>query len=363
MDFIDEVRQFSARAQSLVTQIATEEATKHSLILPFIQLLGYNVFDPSEVVPEFTADVGTKKGEKVDYAIIMGGRPMILIEAKCCTDSLANHDSQLFRYFSATEARFAVLTNGLSYKFFSDLKQANKMDSEPFLEFNVLDPKETVVAEVKKFHKENFDADDLFSTACNLQYSTRIAKLMDRELKEPCDDFLRFVLHEIYPGKVMPSVLSRFRPLIKKALNQYVSELIGERLKSAIQTMDAEKDLAAGADTPNIPLQEGQDEPGSRIVTTDEELEAFYIVKAILHGAVDPGRITYKDTVDYLGVLLDANPRKWICRLYLSRARKRLVLPPVEGAGELSISIQSPDDLFQHAQAIIDTATRTASRS
>lgn len=171
MDFIDEVRQFSARAQSLLPHLKTEEATKHSLILPFMQLLGYNVFNPSEVVPEFTADVGTKKGEKVDYAIMIDGRPAILIEAKPCTDPLTNHDAQLFRYFTSTEAQFAILTNGLVYKFFSDLQETNKMDSEPFLEFSLLDPREPIVAEVKKFHRENFNAEDLFSAASNLQYN------------------------------------------------------------------------------------------------------------------------------------------------------------------------------------------------
>ncbi len=164
MDFVDALRQFARKIEALAQQIKTEEATKHSLILPLIQLLGYDVFDPNEVVPEFTSDVGTKKGEKVDYAIMVKHKPAILIEAKPYGDPLTTHDSQLFRYFAATEAKFAILTNGTLYKFYSDLQEPNKMDDTPFLEFDMLNIKEALVPELKKFHKENFDPDSLYST-------------------------------------------------------------------------------------------------------------------------------------------------------------------------------------------------------
>src|SRR5690554_3325532 len=163
MDFIDEIKQFSSKVQKIKDHIQTEESTKHSLVLPFIQLLGYNVFDPEEVVPEFTADIGVKKGEKVDYAIMADGTPSILIEVKNIDDSLKGHEGQLYRYFSVTPAKFAILTNGIVYKFFSDIQEPNKMDDIPFLEFSLLDLKDAVIAEVKKFKKEYYNADVLFS--------------------------------------------------------------------------------------------------------------------------------------------------------------------------------------------------------
>lgn len=115
--------------------LATEEATKTALIMPFFSLLGYDVFNPMEFIPEFVADVGTKKGEKVDYAIMNEGKPVILIEAKGVDDDLTKHDAQLFRYFTVTDAKFAILTNGIVYKFFTDLEEPNKMDEKPFLLF------------------------------------------------------------------------------------------------------------------------------------------------------------------------------------------------------------------------------------
>lgn len=356
MDFIDEVRLFSSRAQSMLVHLKTEEATKHSLVLPFLQMLGFNVFDPSEVVPEFHADVGTKKGEKVDYAIMLNGKPVILIEAKTCTDQLNGHDSQLFRYFSATESKFAILTNGIIYKFYSDLQEPNKMDLEPFWEFNLFDPKEAVVAELKKFQKVNFNTDDLVSAAANLKYTTKIKSLLEAELREPSDDFARFWLKDAYAGKVTASVLERLKPIVKKALNQYISELIGEKLKSAIETtMEPEKQVAASVEAVPVPATtDGDDKP--RIVTTTEEIEGFYVVKAILRDVVDPARITYKDTASYLGIMLDGNVRKWICRLYLNGGKKYLAWQ-AEGKEEKSARIDCIDDMFKYKDELLKTVT------
>ena len=133
MDFIDQLKQFSKRVDSLKGSISTEEATKTAVIMPFFAMLGYDVFNPQEFVPEFTADVGIKKGEKVDYAIIQDGEPVILIECKSISENLNKHDSQLFRYFGTTSAKFAILTNGMEYRFYTDLDNPNKMDESPFL--------------------------------------------------------------------------------------------------------------------------------------------------------------------------------------------------------------------------------------
>ena len=157
MDFIDKIRELSVRIPKQLEYIQTEEATKNALIMPFISALGYNVFDPTEVTPELCADVGVKKGEKVDYAILQDGKPIILFECKHHSADLNKvHASQLYRYFSVTEARFSVLTNGIIYWFYTDLDASNKMDGKPFFEFSMLDVKESSVEELKKFSKSAF---------------------------------------------------------------------------------------------------------------------------------------------------------------------------------------------------------------
>ncbi len=356
MDFIDEVRQFATKAQAILVHLKTEEATKVSLVLPFIQMLGYNVFDPSEVVPEFAADVGTKKGEKVDYAIMINGKPAILVEVKGVNDLLTSHDTQLFRYFSVTPAKFAILTNGLIYKFYSDLQEPNKMDLEPFLEFSLTDIKESIIVDVKKFHRENFNADDLVSAASNLKHTTKIKAVLDSELKEPSEDFLRLWLKHAYPGKLTASALERLRPVVKKAMNQYISELINDRLKSALQnTLEQEKEETSAE--PVKPETPGEEEARPKYVTTSEELEGFYIAKALLREVVDPTRISFKDTTSYLAILLDGNVRRWVCRLYLGGSKKYAVFP-ADDKSDNTIAINSIDDLFKLKNELTGAATR-----
>jgi hypothetical protein len=137
MDLDIKLKQLAERIKTSKEIILTEEATKHSFIMPFLSALGYDVFDPTVIVPEFTADIGTKKGEKVDYAILQDGKPIIVIEAKNHTEKLDNHNNQLIRYFNVTDSKFAILTNGIEYRFFSDIEETNRMDKIPFLTVNL----------------------------------------------------------------------------------------------------------------------------------------------------------------------------------------------------------------------------------
>jgi len=155
--FTEQLKALSERTLNLKDTLNTEEATKTALVMPFFQLLGYDVFNPLEFSPEFTADVGIKKGEKVDYAILEDNEPVILIECKSVNEKLDNHDSQLFRYFGTTTSKFGILTNGVEYRFYTDLDEQNKMDSSPFLRFNLCELKDNHIVEIFKFTKENFD--------------------------------------------------------------------------------------------------------------------------------------------------------------------------------------------------------------
>lgn len=201
MEFNEKIKQFSERVSMLKDTISTEEATKMSLIVPVFQILGYDVFNPLEFCPEYTADVGIKKGEKVDYAILEDGQPNILIECKSCSEQLDKHSSQLFRYFGTTPAKFGILTNGIIYRFYTDLEESNKMDLVPFLEIDMLSLKESSINEFKKFCKENFDRDKIFSTAEELKYSSLIKGVLSSEFEKPSEEFVRFILANIYDGQ------------------------------------------------------------------------------------------------------------------------------------------------------------------
>src|ERR1700743_2326143 len=130
MDITERAQALGLKIGKHKADIETEEATKNAFVMPFIStVLGYDVFDPSEVIPEFIADVGIKKGEKIDYALVHNGAVQILIEVKKATEPLdLRYASQLFRYFAVTNARVAILTNGEIYEFYTDLDAPNRMD-------------------------------------------------------------------------------------------------------------------------------------------------------------------------------------------------------------------------------------------
>lgn len=362
MDFIDELKQFSSRVENIKRQIKNEEATKTSLILPFFQLLGYDIFNPNEFVPEFTADTGIKKGEKVDYAIMKDGKPIILIEAKWCGDSLQNHDSQLFRYFVTTPSKFAILTNGIFYRFYTDLEEPNKMDEKPFLEINVLDIKESQVNELKKFQKSNFDLETIFNTANELKYSNLIKQLFSQQLTSSSDNFVNYVLSEIYSGRKTQNVVDKFREIVKKSFNQFINELMNDRIKTALENKPEEPNKddqqnkidSTKTDTASDTNPEKQN---SKINTTVAELEGFFIVKSILREIIPSSRLTSKDTESYFGILIDNNTWKWICRLSLGEGQKCMYIPD-ENKKSIKYPIKSVDDIYNFKDNLIETVKR-----
>lgn len=345
MDFKDQIAQLASRVEKMLPQIQTEEATKNALVMPFIQIMGYDVFNPFEVNPEFIADLGIKKGEKVDYAIIKDGDPAILIECKHHLENLDPHNSQLFRYFHTTKAKFGLLTNGIVYRFYTDLVEKNKMDSTPFFEFRITEIKEAELAELKKFHKSYFDVDNITNTASELKYLNELKTLLHKEIADPSESFVTFFTKQVYPNMITAKVKEQFAPIIKRSFNQLISDAINERLKSALN-QEKQIDVAE-----SIKIEEGGvTETASGIVTTEEEIEAFFIVKSILREVLEPKRIIYRDALSYFAILLDDNNRKTICRLYLNTKKYLVILD--DNKKEIKHEIQSIDDLYGFADIL-----------
>ena len=352
MDFIEGLRNLSARIEKQKDIIETEEATKNAFIMPFINLLGYDVFNPSEVVPEFTADIGTKQGEKVDYAIFKDDEVIILIECKRYGADLTDaHTSQLYRYFSVVHARIAVLTDGVIYRFYTDLEESNIMDTKPFLEFNMLDIQEPLVNELKRFTKPTFDLDAALTAASDLKYTKEIKQTMLEQLETPSEDFVRFFLSHVYSGVRTQPVIQQFTGIVRRALNQFLNEQINQRLRSAIESGEVAED----AIDVDIPDETTEETVASRIVTTEEELEGFFTVKSIVREVVDADRIQHRDTISYMSVVLDGSNRKPICRLHFNSAQKYLSLRNEEKQYE-RVDIESIDDIHNYADRLKTTA-------
>lgn len=352
MDLIDQLNALASRIRTTKDLIQTEEATKNAMVMPFIQILGYNVFDPTEVTPELIADIGTKKGEKVDYAILRDGKPIMLFECKKSGGDLhINHAGQLFRYFHVTASRFGVLTNGLKYRFFTDLEQPNKMDNTPFFEFDILDFKERDVEELKKFAKTSFDVDTILNTASDLKYTRAIQERLNEWVINPPDEFVRLLSVDLLAGRrFTPTLKDQFTQITKRAFEQLLSERINVRLKGA---MAAESPLVAEHSVPIISLAVTEPE----VDTSPEEIEGLHIIRSILRDVVSPRRIVMRDNLSYCAILLDDNNRKPVCRLRFNNAQKLAVGIFGQDKAEERFSLDVIDDLYNFADRLRATVT------
>ena len=337
MELEEKIKNFASRILEIKDNIKTEEATKTSIIMPFFQILGYDVFNPSEFTPEFVADVGIKKGEKVDYAIILNNEVVMLIEAKAIGENLEKYDSQLFRYFGTTKAKFAILTNGVNYKFYTDLEKANVMDTTPFLDINLNELNDNEIQELKKFQKENFDINRIFSSAEDLKYLSLMKKAIKEEFTNPSDDFIKLILNkDIYNGTKTAAILEKYRVILKKSISSYFNELINNKLQS-IMTENNEA---------NEEMSVEEEDTNNGIVTTVEEMQAYYTVKSVLAEYCDSNKISYKDTASYFGILYDNKVTKWICRVYLKDNVKFIIIPD-NNKQEVRYDLKSIDDIYK----------------
>lgn len=360
MEFQDALEDMAVKTQTYRDSLATEEATKNALVMPFIQnVLGYDVFDPSEVVPEFVADVGLKRGEKVDYAIKRGGEVQMVIEAKKVGEPLSlTHADQLVRYFHVTNARIGVLTNGQVWQFYTDLDRPNIMDQRPFLQIDLLDIDASTLPELRKLTKDVFDLDAVLASAGELKYVGLLKRVISSEFDDPSEELLRMLISRVFEGNITARVREQFDPTVRRAMSQFLVDRVNARLKSAFQGTTSAIPPASEA-TPKLEATKTEETPRDEIETTQDEIEGFMIVRAIAVADVDHPRVTGRDQKSYFAVLLDDNNRKPLCRLHFNRQQKYLGLLD-ENKVESRVPIDSVSDIYLHAESIREAARRYA---
>lgn len=354
MDFIDRIKAFATKIPPKLDGIKTEAATQQFLVIPFIQqILGYDTSDPNEVMPEYDANVGASKKFKLDYAIFQDGLPSILIECKCYGNDFGNdHEwSQLFAYFSATDARIGILTNGIIYKFYADLEKLNKMDKTPFLEVNLLNLNESVIKELSKLTKTTFDVNDAINFASELKYVGGIKFLLKKQMQSPDDDFVKYFFKELCPdNKFIGQLKEDFFNYTLRGIKEFITEEMKHLLDDAVNPPDPE------------PISLDSDPEITNTESTEDEREGYYILRAILSSIVDPSKITYKDTATYCNILLDNNSWKPIVRLHFNNSeRKKIEIFSIGNDGNRiseKCSIDNLTEIYQYAdkfKAIVTT--------
>jgi hypothetical protein len=346
MEFKETIKQLGEKVLKLKEQVKTEEATKSAFIMPFIQALGYDLFNPLEVVPEFITDYGAKNIEKVDYAIMKDSQPVLIIESKSHMESLDKHYTQLHKYFHLTKCRFALLTNGVQYNFYTDIDAPNKMDEKPFLSFDITNIREQHIKELAKFHKSGFDISAILTIASELKYTNAIKEVLTGELVSPSPEFVKFFVKRVYDGIATEKVMLQFTDIVKKTIEQTFNDMVSDKLMNAINQTK--------------PIENKQDiiieDDDNKIETTEEELNGFYIVNSILRTKVASSRIFCKDTQSYLSINLD-NSKKTICRLWLNGSKKYLGLIDIKEKKENKVEIASIDDIYNYSAQLLEIIT------
>ena len=354
MDFIDEIKILGGRSKNLASNLLTEEATKTSLILPFIQLLGFDIFNPTEVVPEYQAEAGVKKDQRVDYALQKNNKPIILIEAKSYSTELGpEHEDQLRRYFPFVKsASIGILTNGHKYKFFTDLEARNMMDEKPYMEFDIENPSLDLIPKIQELRKDRFDDEKAVRIAEQLKYTGQFKQLLAKQLDAPDEDFVRFFASQVWSGKINQSAKDKLTPLLKDAFKQFIEDRIAARLKKAAEDEEAEKKPITDAETPTAESSVVADDSDDGVVTTDDEKLGYSIIQAVSAAVIDPSRIFIRDNKSYCAILLDNSRKKTIVRLYFKKDSLKVDLQGVKKDDPM-VELEKVSDLYSYSDDIV----------
>ena len=340
MDFKDNILQLAERIKKQKDAIQTEEATKNAFIMPIITALGYDVFNPFEVVPEMDCDL-TRKGDKIDYAIKKDGRTILLIECKHCKQNLDLHNTQLSKYYAASNARFGVLTNGIEYRFYADLDKTNIMDEKPFLVVNMLDLSDADIEEMKKFHKSCYNESEILSTAKELQMMIQIKEILAKNFQSPGDEFTRYFVRSLNNGKSTPKLIEEYRPIVRKSILSVIGGMISGRPDTAILVKE-EKTRQAPNDGMAV-IGDKQD-----AVITREETDTYNIIRAVLG---EQSEISYTSFKGYL-LIWTGHEYWWVCRVSLRPYSKRICFVTENRTGYKWIQLQSIEDIRNYSNEI-----------
>lgn len=355
MTFENELTEYIKDIPGKLEHIDSEETTKIALITPFLRLMGYDTSNPAEVKAEYTADVGTKQGEKVDFAILQDGEPIIFIECKSAANELTEDNiSQLYRYFSITDIQLGLLTNGVEYKFFTTGEDNTRMDEKPFLDIDLLNLTKKDIKELEKFKKINFDVDEVVSRADNLKYRNLIKKTLINEFENPSDEFIKAIGRQVYDGILTQNIKEKFGKIISVAITEIINERVNKTLSDAVASNEIEQEDNNITEAENEINENG-------IITTDIEKEGYFIVRSIASELVDPKCISIRDRKHYCNILFDNNQRYPIVRFYFNNEDHLRVefydkITLTKNGGKLGekIDINNISELYNFKERIIN---------
>jgi len=322
MGFVEDLARHAEQIVSRRPHIKGEEATKHALVVPFLQVLGYDVFDPREVQPEYIADFAKKtRGgqlEKIDYAIWKDGGPVLFVECKTVGDALEDSDGQLSRYFNATPSvRVGILTDGLRLRAFTDLQQPNIMDPTPFLDVDLTSLKPPEIEALRMFHKLDMSSEKIQALAEEMVYFNALTRFISAQLRDPSENFVRYVAGEVQSfGRVTQRVVDRITPILRKAIQSAIVENVARSFEPGAPSPQPVQPVPA---PPPVAVHDATVEPSSPdIVTTEEEIQCMGLIEQWVHVAHPNAPVVGRDSRTYYAVH-QGNVRKWFVRFNMQK--------------------------------------------
>lgn len=369
MGLSDDLRKLSEQFKQYIGHVQGEAQTKQVFVLPFLQALGYNAANPLEVKAEYIADFATRRSsgqfEKVDYLLLVKGVPAIFVECKAVDKAVEAHDGQLKKYFNSTPSvRLAVITNGLQWRFFTDIHKDNIMDEAPFLEVDMLNVTERAASLLEPFTKGQFDSEKVKPYAEDTIALVKATGFFQEILSKPTEKFVEFVIKDqklAGERMVTKNVINHFGPIVKKAIETALLEMVTKPIKQMQEEAPPPPPPSPGATPPPPGQQAKQAQAGQGIVTTEEELAIFGIVKKICAESLAKVPVVYKDGTNYFAINLGPD-NSWFLRLFAGPYQKSFIVRmPLASAQalvkDLGFPTEAVPDQPTHARVKFGKAT------
>ncbi|MDY6456829.1 type I restriction endonuclease [Acinetobacter faecalis] len=357
-NFINKLTNHIEHVKRVGSHCSTEETTKQALILPLLDILGFNPYDPTKVLAEFAADFpGVKATERVDYALYCNNQPVMFIEAKAYSANLTNHAPQLSRYFnSSLGVTIGAITNGREWRFFTDLINPNVMDEKPFLTIDFTKHQAEELTQLAEFKHDNFHVEKLRFFAEENQYIQQFKSVIKRSINEVDLDFVRYIAqHANIQRQLNTKFLESIQPFVKQAVEQAISDTVVKGLSAPTiitaqpieQNSTIENQIANYAEDT---LTDQINSDNNRIVTTVTEQQLFNIVQELL----PDNELTAKDTESYFSVLYQNKNNRWLFRYDVNRKRPTIQFSvPIDEARKIEL-IRAGLEVQQNGSIFID---------
>lgn len=369
--FKSRLKAHNQHVKSVGMHCTTEETTKQALILPFLDILGFSPYDPQKVKAEYGADFpGVKASERVDYALFCQGIPVMFIEAKAYKEKIDNHCPQLSRYFNATpEVTISAITNGVEWRFFTDLKEKNIMDSAPFLKMRMDEITDADAEQLFRFRHDKFKPEALRTLAEESVFLSAFTKTISSSLRDVDQEFVRYVAgRSNVERQLNQRFLDSITPLVKQAVELSVSAMVVSGLSGKNSTIENINNEDIENNDTNTTVDERADiiDPENpNIVTTYNERVLFEKIVSIIG---PEHNIQYKDTASYFNILYQGKTNRWIVR-YFDKKNKASIQLPIElneiTTNEVSraglsydaarIYMETPEDILRISGLILDS--------